>query len=442
MVSASAKSGHRLLVAGWAVLLALTIDSGQATTVAPAPFPDVLTLEQALDMLDQNYPDVMTAQALINKARAEVLSVQARQAARVHAEAELRQSDRHIPSRTDFIDDSRIRLVVNAPLSDFGMTQARRDGANLGLDARQLNYQRVRAENRLKVIEAFLNVILSDYAYIVADEDMTLAFLQYDRELEKMERFEDANPVEVAQREVRYLDKFAIRSEADNQRRRTRLQLALLLNRPEAYPDQMVEPDLSVYDRPVPDYDGILAKALSNAPEMEIARLNIAASQKRLQAAKMQRPTLGLKFEAIGYSESYPGSRDDLRASAFLSFPIFPGPGRDAEIMEAMAEFDQYSAERNSIEYKLRIQVLELVQELRSNQLEINAANQELEYREHQLDRIRLEYELDYRASIGEGNLNVAKALYRLMKANHEKILIWEQLDMLTTMLPAEANKF
>lgn len=428
------------MVAGWAVLLAFSMESGQAATVAPEPFPDVLTLEKALDMLDQNYPDVMSAQASISKARSEVLSVQARQTTRVYAEAELRQADRHIPSRTEFIDDSRIRLVVNTPLSDFGMTQTRHDGASLSLDARQLNYQRVRAENRLQAIKAFLNVILSDYAYIVADEDMTLAFLQYDRELEKMERFEDANPVEVAQREVRYLDKFAIRSEVDNQRRRTRLRLALVLNRPEAYPDQMVEPDLSVYDRPVPEYDEILAKALSNAPEMEIARLNIAAGQKRLQAAKMQRPTLGLKFEAIGYSESYPGSRDDLRASAFLSFPIFSGLSRDAEIVETMAELDQYSAELNSVEYKLRIQVLELVQELESNQLEINAANRELEYREHELDRIRLEYELDYRASIGEGNLNVAKALYRLMKANYEKVLIWEQLDTLTTMLPAEAN--
>ncbi|MCY4313789.1 MAG: TolC family protein [Gammaproteobacteria bacterium] len=434
------RPGHQLLVAGLAVLLALSMDSGQVAAAAPQPFPDVLTLEQALDMLDQNYPDVLTAQASINKARAELLSVQATQATRVYAEAELRQSDRHIPSRTDFIDDSRIRLVVNAPLSDFGMTQARSAGVNLSLDAKQLNYQRVRDENRLRVVSAFLDVILSDYAYIVADEDMTLAFLRYDRELEKMERFEDANPVDVAQQEVLYLDKFAIRSEVDSQRRRTRLRLALVLNRPEAYPDQMVEPDLSAYDRPIPDYDEILAKALSNAPEMEIARLNVAASQKRLQAAKMQRPTLGLKFEAVGYSESYPGSRDDLRASAFLSFPIYSRASRNAEIAEAMAELDQRQAEFNSVEYKLRIQVLELVQKLTSNQAEMNAANRELEYREHELDRIRLEYELDYRASIGEGNLNVAKALYRLMKANYERILIWEQLDSLTTMLLAESN--
>ena len=86
----------------------------------------------------------------------------------------------------------------------------------------------------------------------------------------------------------------------------------------------------------------------------------------------------------------------------------------------------------NQNEYELRIQVLELVQKLKTNQAELNAAYKELEFREHELDRIRLEYELDYRASIGEGNLNVAKALYRVMRANYEKILIWEQLDMLT----------
>jgi len=437
----STGTGRRLSVAGWAVFMTLTIQSGQATTIVPVPFPDVLTLEQALEMLDRNYPDAMAAQASISKAEAEVLSVQARQATKVYAEAELRQADRHIPSSTEFIDDSRARLVVNTPLSDFGLTKTRRASASLGLDAAKLNYQRVRAENRLRVIEAFLDVILSDYAYIVADEDMTLAFLRYDRQLEKMERFDDANPIEVAEREVFYLDKFAIRSDIDHERRRSRLRLALALNRPEAYPDQMLEPDLSVYDRPVPDYDEVLAEVLLNAPQMKIVRLNIAASQKRLQAAKMQCPTLGLQFEAIGYSESYAGSRDDLRASAFLRIPIHPGVSRDAEIAEAMAEIDRHNAALRSTEYKLRIQVLELIQKLKSSQDEINAADRELEYREHELDRIRLEYELDYRANIGEGNLNVAKALFRVMKANFEKVMIWEQLDTLTTPLVPETNK-
>ncbi|MCY4050585.1 MAG: TolC family protein [Gammaproteobacteria bacterium] len=426
------RSGPRLLLAGWLILLASTIDFSLAKTIRPVPFPDVLTLEQALEMLDQNYPDVMAAKASIKQAEAKVLSVQVQQGAKVSIEAELRQADRHIPSSTDFIDDSRVRLVVKTPLSDFGMTKNRLAGANISLDAKQIDYQKIQAENRLKVIEAFLEVILSDYAYIVADEEMTLAFLQYDRELEKMERYEDANPIKVAQREVHYLDKFAVRSDVDNERRNSRLRLSLLLNRPDAYPDQMVEPDLLVYDRPVPDYDEILPEILLNSPQMKIARLNIAASEKRLQSAKMLRPTLGLQFEAIGYSESYAGSRDDIRASAFLRVPIYSKASQNAEIVEAMAELDQYNAQLNSIEYELRIQVLELVQKLKTNQAELNAAYKELEFREHELDRIRLEYELDYRASIGEGNLNVAKALYRVMRANYEKILIWEQLDMLT----------
>ncbi len=434
------RSGYQLLGAGCIFLLMFTIDSGQATTVRPIPFPNVLTLEQALDMLDQNYPDVMVAKASIKRAEAKVLSVQAQQEVKVSLEAELRQADRHIPSSTDFIDDSRMRLVVNTPLSDFGMTRNRLAGANLSLDAKQFNYQMTQAENRLKVIEAFLGVILSDYAYIVADEDMTLAFLQYDRELEKMERYDDANPIMVAQKEVRYLDKFAVRSDVDNERRKSRMRLALVLNRPDAYPDQMVEPDLSVYDQPAPEYDELLSDILRSSPQMKIARLNIAAGEKRLQSVKMLRPTLGLKFEAIGYSESYAGSRDDIRASAFLRIPIYSKVSQNAEIVEAMAELDRLNAELKSIEYELRIQVLELVQKLKTNQAELNAAKKELEFREHELDRIRMEYELDYRASIGKGNLNVAKALYRVMKANYEKVLIWEQLDTLTPVLIDESN--
>lgn len=436
-----AKSGRWVIATGCAFFLAVLIQAGHATKILPSPFPDTLTLEQALEMLDQNYPDVMAAQAAIDKAESNALSLDAVHAATVFAEVEARQADRHFPSDTHFIDDSRMRLVVNKPLTDFGLTETRRAGADLSLEAAQLNYQRVRRENRLIVIQSFLDVILSDYAYIVADEDMTLAFLRYDKELEKMERFGDANPIEVGAKEALYLDKLAIRADADNQRRRSRLRLALTLNRPDAYPDQMIEPRLSTYDRPVPDYDEILEQVLDNALEMDIARLNYTASTKRLQAATMVRPTLGLRFEATGYSESYAGSRDDLRASAFLKIPVYSGIKRDAEMVEAAAELERHRAELGSVEFELRIQVLKLVQGLKRNQVEINAAARELEYREHELDRIRLEYELDYRASIGEGNLNVAKALYRVMKVNYEKMLIWEQLDSLRTKTVFEASE-
>ena len=436
----SGRSSRRFRWAGAALVLAMLAGAGHAQTDGPVPFPDVLTLEQALRMLDGNYPDVMAAQAAIRSAEASLLSLNAVHSLKAHVEAEVRQSDRHIPSRTDFIDDSRMRLIISKPLTDFGLTRTRLDGAGLGLDASREQYRRIRADNRLNVIRAFLEVILSDYAYIVADEDMTLAFLRYDRKLERMERFEDANPIEVGELETLYLDKFAVRTAVGQEQRKSRLRLALVLNRPDAYPDQMVEPDTSAYDRPVPDYDEILARILDHAPEIRVARLNVESSRKRLEAARMVRPTLGLQLEATGYSESYPGSRDDLRASAFLRIPLYPGVSRDAEVARAAAEVERNQAALGSIEHALRMKVLDLVQQLGSNRNETDAASTELDYRERELDRIRLEYELDYRASIGAGNLNVAKALHRVIRTEYERVLIWEQLDALAggTLLGAD----
>ena len=81
---------------------------------------------------------------------------------------------------------------------------------------------------------------------------MTLAFLEFDDARDLMESYDEVPEVEVRRLEARYLDEFAERTRLGHERRASRLRLALALNRSDAYPDRMVEPDLAPYARETP----------------------------------------------------------------------------------------------------------------------------------------------------------------------------------------------
>ena len=412
----------------WLIVLAW---SGQILSKDIESFPETLSLEQALAMLDESHPDLMQVEAKVLSSRASGLQLDADNALGITFEGELRQVDRQIPRDHDFADDSRVRLVVDKQFTDFGISATQRQGIESGISAAQEMARLAHAENRIQIIRAFCNVIISDYAYIVADEQMTVAYLRFNNLREKMEKFGEAAEVQVVALESIYLDKLAARTAANHVQRNRRLRLALALNRPEAYPDKMIEPDTAGYDRPLPDYEVLLEQVMENSLELGAARLHVESARKYLAATRLTRPVLGLRLEATEYSEVLSGNRDELRSSLYLKVPLYNALHYEAETARNYAAVVESEATRAQLEHEIRLKVLELVQQLANIKAEIEASRAELYYRELELDKTRLEYEMEIRANIGDANAKVAGALYRNIKAEYAQMLVWEQIDAL-----------
>jgi Ni2+-binding GTPase involved in maturation of urease and hydrogenase len=64
-------------------------------------------------------------------------------------------------------------------------------------------------------------------------------------------------------------------------------------------------------------------------------------------------------------------------------------------------------------------------------QTELAAANSELLYRELDLDKIRMQYEMEIHAQIGTGNTQVARALLRQVRAKYQLAMVWIEIDQL-----------
>ena len=401
-----------------------------------APFPRILKLSDALDMLDENHPGLLLTRSRLRDVDAERLDIESETAFQATAEIELRSAMKAADPNDDFVNDSRALLILDKPLTTFGRGQARSGAVDSDLKSLQHEQAFDRASVRLEAMRAFFQVIIADYAYAAVDEEMTLAYLNYDDALEQMEIYQELPEVEVKALESKYLDAFARRTAAAHEQRASRLRLALALNRPDAYPDQVVEPDLNRYDLQTPDYDELLESVMENNPSLISARLELAAQRQRLAGLSLaRRPTLGTRFRAAEYERELGSSRDQFRASLYLDIPLTAPKKNQGEVARQSAIALENEARLKLLENELRLKTLSLVHQLEQLETEINAARTDLMYRELELDRVRLQYEMEVRARIGTANYEVARALHKLAFTRYQKALVWEQIDLLTGKL-------
>ncbi len=405
----------------------------------PEPFPRTLTLGQALSMLGDDDPALRLGEARLTANRAARMRLDDRNALSASLRLDLRAADRIATDGHDFTNESRAILTLDKPLTRFGSDHALYESLDTGAKAISVRQERNRAEARHEALRAFFGVILADYAYAAQDEVMTLAFLTFRNQRDRMEKYNEVPAVEVHRLEAVYLDEFAERTRLGLARRTARLRLAVALNRADSYPDRLVEPDLSGYRRETPDYEEVLARVLENSAAMRIARLETEAARKRLEGLSVGAgPVLGTRFEAAEYRYRVPSTRDQFRASVYLDIPLGGTMKRRGEIRAASARVLELEAREAALEHDLRVEVLHLVQRLAYLDTELNAAEAELLYSELDLDRVRLLYEMEVRARIGTANSAVAAALSRLAHVRYERALAWDRLDILMNNEPVQ----
>jgi hypothetical protein len=302
------------------------------------PFPNPLSLSEALEMIDESHPSILSQKAL----RAEI-------------ETEILRIDSDLDLEANLSKDLVDQLEINA-----------------------------RSNLRIQVIQAFFEVLVADLGFLSADEEMTLTYLEFEDTEDEFER-DEVTEIEVLEKQVRYLDSLGRREALSGQRSESRLRLALALNRVDSMPDLLIEPDMSGYDREVPEYQKIISKILEFNPRIKAARLQMESRQSEL------------------------GLKQKLWA-------------------------DQ--AEIANFEHHIRRSTFQLIQRLNQLNIERRAAQAELLYREYSLDKVRLQYEMEVKVRLGLANTMVAKALTRVAKTNYEIGLTWEKLDALTASEP------
>lgn len=412
---------------GLFVLLAVSLPAPAEV----APLPDPMTLADALVLARDDHPALEESRVAGMAARDELGRIEDTMRWQAWLDLDARTADKVRTQETRFDDDSRASLYLARLLTDFGASSADREAAGYriaGADAVQ-DYRASR--HRIEILRRFFDVHLADLRYFVDDEDMTLAYLRYDRVRDRREKFGEFSEIDELALESEYRRLLVERERAANQRRRARSALALAMGRPGELVNNVAAPALDDFERPAPDYDAILAETLEAHPLLAAYDLKIQAASRTVERHRQShRPLLSARLEATEWSQET-GNRDEYLASLQLLVPLGATPVRDALAAEAATARYRLQAERRALEFALRDEVLDLVLGLEELALEVAAARVEEDYRDRYLDRSRTLYQLETRTDLGDSQARQAEAHWRTREVAYRRAIHWANLDAL-----------
>lgn len=412
----------------WAVLAGLILFCLQA----PAePLPQPLTLQQALAFADTDHPQTLLQRAQQSRREAELRSVLSEQ----HVEARFIADGRLVePSTNDpeiSRNDSRLHLTLSKRLYDFGQSRAQTSVAQARLASEQQRLAYVLQQRRLDIMRNFLDVLLADRAFAVADESMAIEFVRLDR-LQQRNKLLQRSDVALAEQQARYQKQRTLRYRAESQQRITRARLAESLNRPDDLPSDLVQPDISVIDRDVPALELLAQQALANNPLLLTLRQEAEAAQLQMQAArKSGRPVLSGELRASDYAREFT-TRDKLRAGLLLDVPLYTGGRVKSRQAAAIAELHTVQARILETESDIRQSLRDAVEQLGVLRAEHDQALAEQAFRELALDRARTNYELEFSSDLGNTMADATAAGLVRMRTEFQALLHWVEIALLT----------
>ena len=412
---------HGLLLCAMPVLL-----HAEPTEALPEP----LTLEYALSLASEPHPDVLDIRAVQAQAQAERDGALASDAFSAAIEGRLRWVGPSSLDEDKVADDHKLSLFLRKPLYDFGRSDASLDAADFVIEGSELRQQALLEQRRLRIMEAFFNVLLADMAYDRDMEGLAMAYIRLDR-LRNRQELGQASDIEILELERDFEQARHQLALSNGEQRASRARLANVLNRPGMLPSRLSRPSLGHHQRSLPKFDGLYEEALQNNPHILALEAQVAAAQQRVSAAQAEgRPRLDGELEASHYTREQ-GSTDRWRAGVYLTVPLYTGGRVDAAVGAQRAKSYQAQATLERARFELRQQLLDNWLELQSLRLKHEQAKSEQRYRDLYLDRSRANYEMEVRSDLGDAMVRLSEAQLGTAQTDYRLALAWEQLDIL-----------
>lgn len=404
--------------------------------VTAEPLPTPLKLEQAMQIgTTELQPALFAAHTRQQAARASLDRVQSNYA----LEADVNLEAARIQPAANAFDlspnDHKASLNIRKPLYDFGYTGTRVEAAETVIDAEQLEYRRILAQQQIEIARSFFAALLSDTKFSWDNEAMATLYVRVDK-LRDRYKLKQISEVDLLKAETDYQQMLTVRRNTETFQRISRAQLAEVINRPGELSTDLVTPKVELADLKLPDVEVLIKQAMLSNVGIQAQAKRVEAAQVALQAARKQsRPSLGAEVEIVEYARKLP-SREDWRASLNLKIPLFEDDRVKANISDKRVLWLQQQAEQSRLQSDVRRQIYDLwlgIKNLISEAEELKTAARAAD---RVLDKSRGEYELELRTDYGDAMVTTSRVRYLQMKNKFDTIITAMQLVMLTGQMP------
>lgn len=410
------------------VLITLGLGFSVASYAETEPLPDPLTLDYVLDLPAQMDPEFLRQQAI----RMQAVSNQGLVRAQDGIELNLlgRVGQREFLGETQ--DYNMGALHVGVPLFDFGRTDSAHQAWLLTEQAEAARLEAVRDQFRIKLIQAYFNVLLADFKYRVENEAMAIAYVTLDKVRENfdLKRVSDA---ELYQHEVEYQKAFLKRQKAQADLRRSRMLLANAMGKPEAIINKLSMPELPKLPEKLLRVEDYLNLAVDRNPQLNAARDALEASGFRVEQAKASKKPVIRADAWVGQLSSYPEVREGhWHAEVSLKMPLYDAGLTKSKVEGERAKQQQAQADLFSMEQRIREQVTNLYFELNLLEVEKQAVDASQTFAEYNLDYKRGLYENEMQADLGDAMVYISQSDYDKLAFDLKKALLWNQMQVAT----------
>ncbi len=400
----------------------------QEAVAVETPLPEPLSLSTALTLATVSHPQLVPLERAVEMARAE--QGVAESAERFQLELQGRLRWKRLQQGGASRDDHQWGLLGRQPLYDFGLNRAAEESASAEVERRQLVLQAALEQQRLAIMEQFFAVLLADHRRMVADEEMTIAYLRHQKRVDK-EITGDYSELDLLAGESHYRDALARQKRVEGKQRLERIRLAALLDRPTQLPTTLIAPTTTPEEvfATMPSLDQLQQRAEERSPRLVQLRQGITVARHRLRWAQLQgRPQLDVELEWLDNS-LVTTTRDRWRAGLVLEVPLVDGGARAAKMARAQYELEQLEAELEQERQQLSQEVTALYLELQTLQWQWQADLLATDYREVDLERNRARYEQELQANLGDALVEISRGHLRRAESRFQALLIRARLQ-------------
>ena len=402
--------------------------------------PEPLTLDLALNLIDQSHPDLRYIEADLKKSQSKLQQALSNNDLNINLQATASWIDPSDVSTYQTNEDHRVGLLANKTLYDFGRSASKFGELTHKVLSNDLQHLNARQNQYIKVMQRYFDVVLADLQFYRYNEEMAVAYIQFDR-IQIRQKLGQHTEVEVAEKEFEYNRIRRLRTYSQNQQRVTRSLLAQALNRPDNLPATVARPDVKVNSRKLPEIEKAQQLARKNNPVLRSLRANLTAAKNKIQFAQASdNPVLTGKLEAYNYTRETRSS-DKWRAQVTLDIPLWGGGRADAAVAKAKAEVYKIEAELAQQEFLIQQQILELLLGIETLKVEYEEVLAGMNFSELSLDESRALYELEVKSTLGYSMVKFSEAERKVVKVSFDIALAWAQLDALSGTLLNKAKQ-
>jgi len=411
------------------LLLTTTLPAGAQTESEPLPQP--LRVEQALAAIDARHPALQRARAQRDHSEQALAAEKAVEGLTVDAHLEARWIEPNDLVLDDSRNDSRATLVARKLLSDFGHSRHRIAASRQQLEVSQAEEALTHAQHRLDVLQHYFDVLLADLAFARDTEAMASAFVSLGRARDR-NAIGQVSDIALFELEARYETARGERLRALQMQRRSRAELAEILNRPGRAPAQVLGPPLPFTLPALPELAQLLERVEQQNPELAIRRAEVEVARQRSEAARTQhRPRLSVHAQLGTWQREFGGDRNPAAAGLVLDIPLYRGGRQAAALGQATADRHLAEAHLGQAMSEVRNAVRELFYTLEALQVQRDEAMARMDYRELYIDRARALYDMEEQADLGDSMVQQSAAAHFHAATEYALALGYERLAVM-----------